>query len=174
MPLAIGLFLLISPQTIRERALSSFDPNYHQNKARVEYIRVGIKIIKEYPLFGTGPDTVDIVFQDPKYELSIVAKRNVHLHNNIIQTAAERGIPTLLAWLTFIVWTFLTLYRLLKNKDPSLLPFAAAGLAGLFGLFTAGLFEYNFADSEITALFLYMITTPFSLHRIQEKTLSEG
>jgi len=34
---------------------------------------------------------------------------------------------------------------------------------------TAGLFEYNFADSEITMLFLYMITIPFSLARIQRK-----
>jgi O-antigen ligase len=172
MPLAIGLFLLISPQMIKERALSSFGLKGY-NKVRIEYIRTGIKIIKEYPLFGTGPDTVDIVFQDPKYELSKEAKRNVHLHNNIIQTAAERGIPTLLAWLTFMVWIFISLFNLLKNKDPTLRPFAVAGLAALFGLFTAGLFEYNFADSEITALFLYMITIPFSLARIQEKTLSD-
>ncbi len=172
-PLGIGLFLLISPQMIKERALSSFDPKHPRNLARIEYMRAGIKIIKEYPLFGTGPDTVDIVFQDPKYELSEEAKRNVHLHNNIIQTAAERGIPTLLAWLTFMVWIFISFFNLLKNKDPTLRPFAVAGLAALFGLFTAGLFEYNFADSEITALFLYMITIPFSLSRIQEKTLSD-
>ena len=39
----------------------------------------------------------------------------------------------------------------------------------LFFIFTGGLFEYNFADSEITMLFLYMITIPFSLARIQRK-----
>jgi hypothetical protein len=44
-----------------------------------------------------------------------------------------------------------------------------AALAALLALFTAGLFEYNFADSEITMLFLYMITIPFSLARIQRK-----
>jgi hypothetical protein len=42
-------------------------------------------------------------------------------------------------------------------------------LAALLGLFVAGLFEYNFADSEITMLFLYIITVPFSFARLQEK-----
>ncbi len=139
------------------------------NKLRIEYMRVGIKIIGDFPLVGTGPDTVDMVFQKPKYGLSEEAKRNVHLHNNIIQIGAERGIPTLLAWLTFMVWVFISILKLLKNKDPTLRPFTVAALGALLALFTAGLFEYNFADSEITALFLYMITVPFSLARIQRK-----
>jgi O-antigen ligase len=167
-PLAVGLFYLASPQPIKKRALSIFSlKNY--NKLRIEYMRAGMQIIGDFPLVGTGPDTVDMVFQKPKYGLSEEAKNNVHLHNNIIQIGAERGIPTLLAWLTFMVWVFCSLLKLLKNKDPTLRPFTAAALGALFALFTAGLFEYNFADSEITALFLYMITIPFSLARIQEK-----
>jgi O-antigen ligase len=129
---------------------------------------VGIEIIKDYPIFGTGPDTVDIVYQDPKYTLSEEARKNVHLHNNILQTAAERGIPTLLAWLTFIALVSITLFKLLRNKDPTNRSFTVAALAAVLGLFTAGLFEYNFADSEITALFLYIITIPYLLSRIQE------
>jgi len=168
MPLAIGLFYLISPQLIKNRALSIFDMKHPSNKERIEYMKAGIKIIKDFPLFGTGPDTVDKVFRDPKYGLSEEAKKNVHLHNNILQTAAERGIPTLLAWLTFIALVSITLFKLLKNKDPTNRSFAVAALAAVLGLFIAGLFEYNFADSEITALFLYMITIPFLLNRIQE------
>ena len=168
-PFAIALFYFASPQPIKKKALSIFNPKYISNKIRIEYISAGIKIIKDYPLFGTGPDTVDMVFQNPKYELSEDAKMTPHLHNNILQTAAERGIPTLLTWLAFMVWTFISLLKLLKNKDPTLRPFTVAGLAALLGLATAGLFEYNFADSEITALFLYMITIPFSLARIQRK-----
>jgi len=168
-PIAAGLFFLASPQPIKNRALSIFSLEQRSNKERIRLMRVGIKIIKDSPLFGTGPDTVETVFQNPKYELSEEDKRNVHLHNNILQTGAERGIPTLLAWLTFMVWAFISLLKLLKNKDPTLYPFTVAALAALLALFTAGLFEYNFADSEITALFLYMITVPFSLARIQEK-----
>lgn len=117
---------------------------------------------------------METFFKDPKYGLSERTKKNVHLHNNILQTAAERGIPTLLAWLTFMALVFLSLLRLLKNKDPALRALTAAGLGAVVGLFTAGLFEYNFADSEITTLFLYMITIPFTLARIQEKTLVRG
>jgi O-antigen ligase len=170
-PLAVGLFYLASPQPIKKRALSIFSlKNY--NKIRIEYMRAGIKIIKDYPLFGTGTNTVEMVFQNPKYGLSAEAKKNVHLHNNILQIGAERGIPTLLVWFTFMVWIFISLFKLLKNKDPTLRPFTVAALAALLALFTAGLFEYNFADSEITALFLYMITIPFSLARIQEKRVN--
>ena len=168
-PFAVGLFYLASPQPLKKRALSSFNLKHPLNKPRIEYMRAGMKIIGDFPLFGTGPNTVEMVFQNPKYGLSEVAKNNVHLHNNILQTGAERGIPTLLAWLTFMIWVFCSLLKLLKNKDPTLRPFTVAALGALFALFTAGLFEYNFADSEITALFLYLITIPFSLARIQEK-----
>ncbi|NQT81261.1 MAG: O-antigen ligase family protein [Candidatus Aminicenantes bacterium] len=168
-PIILGLFYFASPQPIKNRALSSFNPKHPLNTQRIEYMRVGIKIIKEFPLFGTGPDTVDMVFKDPKYKLSEEARRNVHLHNNILQIGAERGIPALLAWLTFMIWIFISLLKLLKNKNPTLYPFTVAGLAALIGLAIAGLFEYNFADSEITALFLYIITIPFSLARIQGK-----
>lgn len=172
-PVAVGIFYFASPKPIKDRALSSFNPKISSNKERIEFIRAGIKIIRDYPLFGTGPDTVEIIYQNPKYGLSEEAKKNVHLHNNIVQTAAERGIPTLLAWLTFMVWIFLSLLKLLKNKDPSLKPFTVAALAAVIGLNVAGLFEYNFADSEITALFLYMITIPFSLDKIRKKELSD-
>jgi O-antigen ligase len=167
-PLAVGIFYFASPYWIKERALSIF--KYSSNKIRIELMSVSIKIIKDFPLFGTGPNTVEIVYQNPKYELSEATKKEVHLHNNILQTAAERGIPTLLAWLTFMVLAFINCLKLLKNKDPALRTLTVAALAAILGLNVAGLFEYNFADSEITMLFLYMITIPFSLARIVEKT----
>lgn len=173
-PIVIGLFYLASPQPIKERALSIFSLKRGTNKGRIALMQVGIKVIRDFPLFGTGPDTVEIVIQNPKYGLSDEAKKAVHFHNNIIQTGAERGIPALLTWLAFMAWAFISLLKLLKNKDPSLRALTVAALAALAGLFTAGLFEYNFADSEITCLFLYMITIPFTLARIQQKTLVRG
>ena len=172
LPVALALFYIVSPQSIKTRAMSIFSLEDKSNQYRIEYLKAGIKIIKDYPLFGTGPDTVDKIFQDPKYGLSELAKKNVHLHNNILQTAAERGIPTLIAWLAFIVLAFISLFKLLKNKDPATILFTVAALAAILGLFTAGFFEYNFADSEITALFLYMITIPFTLARIKDRETS--
>jgi O-antigen ligase len=168
LPAVIALFLLASPRTMKRRALSIFNLHNYGNTLRVEYLRAGWQIIREYPLHGTGPDTVDMVFQNPKYGLSEVSRQNVHLHNNIVQIAAERGLPTLLAWVVFIVWTFASLLKLLKNKDSMVYPQAAAGAAALLALVTAGLFEYNFADSEITVLFLYLITMPFAFPKKAE------
>jgi O-antigen ligase len=161
-PVVIGLFLLVSPRPMKQRAFSIFSLQNYANKHRIEYLKAGWRIIREFPLHGTGPDTVDMVFQNPKYGLSEISRRNVHLHNNVVQIAAERGIPALLAWLAFIAWTLQALLKLLRDREAAVFPVAAAGAAALLALFTAGLFEYNFADSEIAVLFLFLITAPFA------------
>ncbi len=169
LPVAVALVFFLSPQPVKRRALSIFSLESSSNRQRIQYIKAGVQIIKERPVFGTGPDTVDMVFQDPKYGLSAEARRNVHLHNNIIQIAAERGIPTLTAWLVFIIWAFLSLSRLLKNRGSPVFPHASAAAAALLALVTSGLFEYNFADSEIAVLFLYLLTVPFASSKKAEE-----
>jgi hypothetical protein len=65
------------------------------------------------------------------------------------------------------------LLKLLKNKDPSLRPYTAAALAALLGMVAAGLFEYNFGDSEVVTLFLYLLTLPFVWERLRESQTTE-
>jgi len=165
LPLLLGLALIVSPKSVRTRALSVFSPGNAWNAERVEYLKAGLKIIGDYPLFGTGPDTVDVVFKQPRYGLSEAAKRNVHLHNNLIQIGAERGLPALAAWLAYLAWAGLTLVREVRRKEPTTLPLAAAGLAALLASFAAGLFEYNFGDSEVNSLLLYLIAMPLAMSR---------
>ena len=59
-PLAVGLFFLVSPKQATKRALSIFSLKTATNQQRIEYIKGGIKVIKEYPLFGTGPNMVNV------------------------------------------------------------------------------------------------------------------
>lgn len=165
-PVIVVLFILFSPQNVKRRAFSIVDTKSYSNAQRIEYLHAGLKIIRDYPVFGTGPNTVHVIFQRPKYELSEEARSNVHLHNNLIQIAAERGIITLLAWLVFMVWAFISLVKLLKNKDPAQYTLTAGAAAALLALAAAGLFEYNFGDSEITTLFLFLITIPFAFQRL--------
>lgn len=167
-PILAALIFIVSPQTVKNRALSIFSLRGYSNMARVEYLKTGVQIIKDFPLFGTGPDTVDIVFQNPKYGLGEIARKNVHLHNNFIQIAAERGTIALLAWLAFLATAFATLVRLLKRTENGLTAWAAGALAALTTLTASGFFEYNFSDSEITMLLLFIITAPFALERIQK------
>lgn len=174
-PVATALILTLSPREVKNRALSIFSTKSYSNAQRLEYLHAGIKIIKEYPLFGTGPNTVEMEFQNPKYGLSEEAKQNVHLHNNILQIAAERGIPTLLTWFAFLVWLFISLVKLTVNKDPALFPLSVAAIAAFLAHFVAGFFEYNFADAEVAALFFYLIIIPFAQSRNLENsdTLSQ-
>ena len=50
------------------------------------------------------------------------------------------------------------------GRDPHPLPStaAAAAIAAVVGMLAAGLFEYNFGDSEFLMLFLVLVTLPFA------------
>jgi O-antigen ligase len=96
-----------------------------------------------------GPDAVNEV--------------NPHLHNVPIQIAAERGLPALGVWLWFIVTLLRDVWRRFKDGSDRFLP--AAALAATTAMLTAGLFEYNFGDSEFLMLFLIVVTLPFTLER---------
>jgi O-antigen ligase len=174
LPVLAGIFFVISPRPVRDRALSILSLREPSNQYRLEYARAGAKIIADYPLLGTGPDTVDMVFQNPKYGLSEIAKRNVHLHSDVMQIGAERGLPALAAWLAFVVTAVIGLVRLLKKK-PILRAPAVGALAALAAVFIAGLFEYNFGDSEVATLLLFVLTLPFcGEHRDQVSLPTPG
>lgn len=160
-PFLLAAIYLLSPLEVKNRINNTFNLYSPSNRQRIEYYRAGLEIIRDYPLFGCGPDTVEMVFQHPKYGLSTQAKLNVHLHNNLLQIAAERGLPALLAWLTFLMGSFYLLGRKWRGKSSGGLPWIASGLACILALFIAGLFEYNFGDSEVVMLFLVLITLPF-------------
>lgn len=162
LPFLLSTIYLLSPMEVKKRITNSFNLSSPSNRQRIEYYQAGLKIIKDYPLFGCGPDTVELVFQHPKYGLSDQAKRNVHLHNNLLQIAAERGLPALGAWLTFIFWSFWLLLKKWLTRSSGGLPWVASGMGCLLALFVAGLFEYNFGDSEVVMFFLILITLPFS------------
>lgn len=172
LPVAAALLFFVAPRSVKNRALTIVDPDAYSNRTRIEYARAGVQIIRNFPLLGTGPDTVDMEFQNPKYGLSSEARQNVHLHSNMIQIAAERGIPALLAWLAFMGWALVDLLKLRRQvTDDYARAAVIAGLASVVVLFLAGLFEYNFGDSEITMLFMYLITVPFSFIRAKQYQL---
>jgi O-antigen ligase len=80
-----------------------------------------------------------------------------------LQIAAERGLPALAIWLWFIGALVMAQYRLFRH-GPDKVP-AAAGLAAVAAMLAAGLFEYNFGDSEFLMLFLTLVTLPFAAAR---------
>jgi len=119
----------------------------------------GFQIVKRYPVLGTGPNVVHIVypaFRDP----DAVDPTPPHLHNVPLQIAAERGLPALAVWVWFLVSAVITLIRQVR-AGPS--PFlAAAGIGAIAAMLGGGFFEYNFGDSEFLMLFLVVLTLPWA------------
>ena len=91
-------------------------------------------------------------------------KINQHLHNVPLQIAAERGLPALGAWLAFIAILCVDLARAFHAGEQRFL--AAVGLASVISMVGAGMFEYNFGDSEFLMLFLLIVTLPYAADRV--------
>jgi O-antigen ligase len=160
-PVAAILALVLAPGLVQSRARSILDANNPANRDRMVMWKIGRDIIRDHPIVGIGPEQIDRNYARYRQAYpEAVNERNPHLHNVPIQIAAERGIPALVAWLWFFAAALWGLWRQLRARvAPDL---AAAGLAALVAMLTAGLFEYNFGDSEFLMLFLGLITLPFA------------
>jgi O-antigen ligase len=159
LPVVAGLFLALAPDALRTRALSTFDLDDPSNRDRVAMWTIGRRIVADHPLAGIGPDMVKHVYADyrpPVY----VNPTNPHLHNVPIQIAAERGLPALAAWIWFVAIALRDLWRQLRRGP--MRDLAAAGLAAVLAMLAAGMFEYNFGDSEFLMLLLGLMTLPFA------------
>ncbi|MCC7008762.1 MAG: O-antigen ligase family protein [Acidobacteria bacterium] len=158
-PIVVGLCLLIAPAGIRNRALSIFDPSNPTNRDRVAMLTIGRRIVADHPWFGVGPDQIKVVYAAYRPP-DAVNPTNPHLHNVPMNIAAERGLPALAVWLWFIAAAAAPLWRQVREGPAQAI--AAAGLAAIVAMLAAGLFEYNFGDSEFLMLFLGLITLPFA------------
>jgi O-antigen ligase len=165
-PLVAVVLVMVAPAGIRNRAFSIVDPNDPSNVDRIAMLHVGAGMVRAHPFVGVGPEMVETEYV--KYRPAVYTNAtNPHLHNVPAQIAAERGLPALIAWLWFVVIAGRDLFRQ-ATRGPSR-AVAAAGLAALVAMLTAGLFEYNFGDSEFLMLFLGLITLPFAAARGSER-----
>ena len=156
-PVLAALVLALAPPQITNRIYSTFDLQDPTVQDRLAMARAGMRIIRDHPWTGVGPDMVQEVY--PRYrDAGAVQDENPHLHNVPVQIAAERGLPALAIWCVFVVAAVRHLFRQLGDGDVR--PLAAAGLAAVAGMLIGGLFEYNFGDSEFLMLFLVLLTLP--------------
>jgi O-antigen ligase len=173
-PVVAALFFALAPPQLTERFYSSFrvNPLRHDNASveasvlsnrdRVAMIKSGLRIIEDNPLTGVGPDMVVRVYPHYRDPLA-VQQLNSHLHNVPLQIAAERGLPALVIWLWFI---FTLLRDFVKARRTTHVPsVVGAALACTVALLAAGMFEYNFGDSEVLMLFLVLVTLPYAAER---------
>lgn len=169
--LLLGLMLTQMPAQFQARLYSGFDPADTTTRIRLELLDTGSKMIGEHPWLGVGPAMVSSMALQYKNSEEFPDWVYQHLHNNLMQVAVEYGIPAALVWCLLWLWMardFIRMRRRFPN-DRLLGYLALNGLATLAAFLTAGLFEYNFGDSEIVMLLFFFVTAPYVLYA--EKTV---
>lgn len=174
LPVAAALFLGFGPTRLTDRLWSTFEmrqrghmsatveASVQSNRDRIAMLKSGMRIIKDHPWTGVGPDMVRVVY--PHYrDADAVNQLNPHLHNVPVQIAAERGIPALVIWLVFMAMLLRDFCA--ARTSAAFASVSTGGLAAVVALVAAGMFEYNFGDSEVLMLFLVVVTLPYAAAR---------
>jgi O-antigen ligase len=154
---AVAVLLVVRPAPIVER-LTMSDVS---SRDRYYMWQAGIDMILERPVFGQGPGMIVKVY--PSYRWPEAPNPQApHLHNNALQIAAERGLPCLVWWLWLVAAALAQALRRVRADPPTDRWAAALSLAWLVALLAAGMFEYNFGDSEVLLFTLLVTALPFA------------
>ncbi len=165
--MAVVVIFLLLPAPFQQRFYSSFDLTDTTTRGRIELLKTGARLIQTHPWTGVGPRMVAKEALEYRNEKDLPDYLYQHFHNNLVQIAAEMGIPAALIWLGLWVWItrdFLRMRRAGKGQ-PFFAYLAVNGICVLVSVQLAGLLEYNFGDSEITILLLFFVTVPYAVDR---------
>jgi putative inorganic carbon (hco3(-)) transporter len=163
-PFAVSVAWFAAPRSVQQRVISIYQPNRAIDSNEHRYITraAGVEMVKSSPWVGIGPEIVGRDFD--KYVPAHIARPLPegfygHLHNLYLQYAAERGIPTLLAFLWFIGAAFVHLARSAVRHRSA---FAHGGVAVVIAILTEGFFEVNLGDSEVLRMFLTVVACAYA------------
>jgi O-antigen ligase len=161
-PLLLVLVLL-APPVVRARVLSIVDLHDESNRDRIHMVYSGLRIFQDHPWTGVGCNNIEKVIagNEQRYRHPEAIKINMHLHNNFLQILAERGI---FALASFFLACFTIIWQLLQKlaaRTGDWRAITAGVLIAFVGFLVAGMFEYNFGDSEIKFILFYFLCLPF-------------
>jgi O-antigen ligase len=157
-PAAAAVLLLARPATVMDR-LTITDAS---SRDRYFMWQAGVDMVREKPVFGQGPRMVEQVY--PGYRWAGAPNlATPHLHNNALQIAAERGLPCLAWWLWWVAAAIADAWTEFRRGAAGVRWPAAATLGVLAAVLAAGMFEYNFGDSEILMFMLMVTALPYAL-----------
>jgi O-antigen ligase len=160
-PLAATLLFLILPQPVLNRAAATVGYHDAATRERLGMFETGAAMVRDHPVFGLGPGIVQPAYAE--YRSGKAPHRIPHLHNNIIQIAAERGVAGLLAYGAILFTALLQMYRALRTAPHDSRPAIVGCLMAAAGVTIAGFFEYNWGDAEVWIVTLISLSAPFAL-----------
>jgi O-antigen ligase len=163
LPVVAVVIFLASPAAVRERIRSLVDPQDVTARERLYMWGSGVQILRDHPWTGVGIAGVLRAYPAYKHPDAVRARRG-HLHNNLLQVAAERGVIGLLCWLWIWVAFYRHTWRIFRGLGPDDRPaqsLVIGSLASVTGFQVAGLFEYTFGDSEVIMLVYFLMALPY-------------
>jgi putative inorganic carbon (HCO3(-)) transporter len=170
-PVLLVVAYLAAPAMIRRRVSLAFHPTDDPALAiRLEMWGAGLRMVGEHPWVGVGPENIPLVYtQYLPPGATPMAGYHDHLHDNLLQLAAERGLPCLVAWLWFMLalgWNILRIRGRLSSERWV----ADAAFAAWLAFLAEGFFEYNFGTSPVLMVFLFLMSTPFVAEHLESRT----
>jgi O-antigen ligase len=160
-PLVASLLYLALPQPVLKRASSTFDLSEAATRERLEMFDAGLEMARDHPILGLGPGLVQPAYAD--YRNSNAPQRIPHLHNNVIQIIAERGVAGLLTYFAILGVFGTHVWRGLQTSPSATRPAVIGCLMAVAGVTAAGFFEYNWGDAEVWIVTLVSLSAPFAL-----------
>jgi putative inorganic carbon (HCO3(-)) transporter len=161
LPLVTVLLYLALPQPMMQRVSTTFNLHDTSTRERLAMFGSGVEMVHQHPVLGLGPGLVQPAFAE--YRSDDAPMRIPHLHNNVIQIAAERGMAGLLAYLGILTAFCMHAGRTLRTASATSRPAVVGCLMAVAGVTAAGLFEYNWGDAEVWIVTLVSLSAPFAL-----------
>lgn len=159
----LALVLVLAPTPVRHRVASIVDLGNFSNYDRLCMIEAGWRMARERPVLGHGPKMVRERY--PIYRHHTAPRHWVpHLHNNFVQLTAEMGFATTgaFAWLMAAAgWAAYRGYRRERRARSGNSDLYLGAFGALVAFNIAGLFEFNWGDTEVQRLALFMIALPY-------------
>jgi len=164
------IMALLAPPAVRSRVLSIVDLQDSSNRDRIYMVYSGMKIVHDRPWTGVGSNNIEkvIAANEKRYRHPLAEQINLHLHNTFLQILAERGIFALASFLLACLFIILPQMKLLQSGSGERRAITAGALFAFVGFLIAGMFEYNFGDSEIKFILFFFISLPFLKLREEE------
>lgn len=168
--LVLAAAFLLSPAAIQRRLAGALDVNHPDTRNRIELFGTAARLVRDRPWFGVGPKNVAVEALRYRGSRDYPDWMYQHMHNNFLQIAAERGFPGMLLWLWWMIrllWDAWNGHRRACRLEADEYALEArtvslAAVGGWCAMLAAGLFEYNFGDSEVLILFLFMMSAPYA------------
>jgi putative inorganic carbon (HCO3(-)) transporter len=129
---------------------------------RMQLWNLAIETINEHPIFGIGMNRIR---QSPqlKYE-------QAHAHNHLFHTAAELGIPALVAYLAILIGAGFMCYQIWRKSHVSWMKMTALGLGcGQLAQFIFGMADSIPLGAKVGIFFWFSLALIAAMHNYMVK-----